>query len=286
MEAPLGSAQGTFDPGGSCVAVPSIDERAFQDIRAWIREVAGINLSNQKKALVVGRLSARLKARRLGSYAEYFRLLKSGVESAEVQIAIDRLTTNETQFFREPKHFEFLRNRILPLRSPRHVFRVWSAAASSGEEPYSIAMTVAASLSDAPWELVASDLSARMLERARTGHYPLARAKNIPRPLLEAYCLKGIAAQAGTFLIDPRLRGRVRFERINLIEPLTQIGVFDVIFIRNVMIYFDIPTKSDVVARVLRCLRPGAYLIVGHAETLNGITDALEPVVPSIYRRR
>src|SRR5690349_11118982 len=286
MEAPRRSPQGTFDPGGSCVAVPSIDERAFQDIRVWIREVAGINLSNQKKALVVGRLSARLKAHRLASYGEYFRLLKSGAEPAEVQIAIDRLTTNETQFFREPKHFEFLRNRILPLRSPRHVFRVWSAAASSGEEPYSIAMTVAASLSDAPWELVASDLSARVLERARSGHYALARAKNIPRPLLEAYCLKGIAAQAGTFLIEPRLRGRVRFERINLIEPLPQIGVFDVIFIRNVMIYFDIRTKSDVVTRVLRCLRPGGFLMVGHAETLNGVTDALEPVVPSIYRRR
>jgi chemotaxis protein methyltransferase CheR len=288
MEAPRDSRPSTLDAARSYIAaaVPSIDDRDFQDIRSWIHDVAGINLSNQKKALVVGRLSARLKYHRLASYGEYFRLLKSGAQPAEVQIAIDRLTTNETHFFREPKHFDFLRERILPLRSTRHVFRAWSAAASSGEEPYSIAMTVAAALGDAPWELIASDLSSRVLERARTGHYSLARAKNIPRPLLQAYCLKGVGTQDGTFLVEPRLRSRMRFEQINLVEPLPQIGAFDVIFIRNVMIYFDMPTKRDVVARALRHLRPAGYLIVGHSETLNGVTEALDPVVPSIYRKR
>jgi chemotaxis protein methyltransferase CheR len=288
MEALRGSRPSTLDaarPSIAALGVPAIDDREFHDIRAWIHEVAGINLSNQKKALVVGRLSPRLKYHRLSSYGEYFRLLKSGSEPAEVQIAIDRLTTNETQFFREQKHFDFLRDRILPLRSTRHIFRVWSAAASSGEEPYSIAMTVAAALGDAPWELVASDLSSRVLERARTGHYSLARAKNIPRALLQAYCLKGIGTQEGTFLIDPRLKSRVRFEQINLVGVLPQLGAFDVIFLRNVMIYFDMPTKRDVVARVLRQLRPSGYLIVGHSETLHGVSDALEPVVPSIYRK-
>jgi chemotaxis protein methyltransferase CheR len=288
MEAPRGSRPSTLDAARSCIAaaVPAIDDRDFQDIRSWIHQVAGINLSNQKKALVVGRLSARLKHHQLASYGEYFRLLKSGAQPAEVQIAIDRLTTNETQFFREAKHFDFLRERIIPLRSTRHIFRAWSAAASSGEEPYSIAMTVAAALGDAPWELIASDLSSRVLERARTGHYSLARARNIPRPLLQAYCLKGVGTQEGTFLIDPRLRSRVRYEQINLVEPFPPIGAFDVIFIRNVMIYFDMPTKRDVVGRALRHLRPAGYLIVGHSETLNGVTDALEPVVPSIYRKR
>jgi chemotaxis protein methyltransferase CheR len=288
MEAPDGSRPSARNAArsGIATAVPSIDDRAFQDIRAWIHEVAGISLSSQKKALVMGRLAARLKHYQLASYGEYFRLLKSGAQPAEVQVAIDRLTTNETQFFREPKHFDFLRERILPLRATRHVFRAWSAAASSGEEPYSIAMTIAAALGDAPWELIASDLSSRVLERARTGHYSLGRANNIPRPLLQAYCLKGIGTQEGTFLIEPRLRSRMRFEQINLIEPLPQIGAFDVIFVRNVMIYFDMPTKRDVVARVLRHLRPSGYLIVGHSETLNGVTDVLEPVVPSVYRKR
>src|SRR5215472_15964808 len=115
---------------------PSINDREFENIRSWIRTVAGINLSDQKKALVVGRLSARLKHHHLTSYGQYLQLLKTGDEPAEKQIAIDRLTTNETHFFREPKHFDFLSARIIPERSPRHVFRVWSAAASSGEEPY------------------------------------------------------------------------------------------------------------------------------------------------------
>src|SRR5215469_7481921 len=114
----------------------SINEREFRDIRTWIHQVAGINLSDQKKALVVGRLAARLKHYRLGDYGAYFRLLKSGAEPAEVQVAIDRLTTNETHFFREQKHFDFLRETILPGHAPRHAFRAWSAAASTGEEPY------------------------------------------------------------------------------------------------------------------------------------------------------
>src|SRR2546421_9405382 len=136
----------------------SINDREFQEIRAWIHQVAGINLSNQKKALVVGRLAGRLKHHQIPSYGEYFRLIKSGADPAEAQVAIDRLTTNETQFFREPKHFDFLREKILPGRSSRSVPRVWSAASSSGEEPYSIAMTLAAALGEAaPWEIMASD---------------------------------------------------------------------------------------------------------------------------------
>jgi chemotaxis protein methyltransferase CheR len=288
MEELRGNRSRPPGPSRPCVAgagVPSISDREFQEIKTWIHQVAGINLSNQKKALVVGRLSARLKHHQLASYGDYFRVLKSGAHPDEVQAAIDRLTTNETHFFREPKHFDFLRNRILPGRSTRHAFRAWSAAASSGEEPYSIGMTIAAALGEAPWEVVASDLSARVLERARTGHYALARAKSIPRPLLQAYCLKGVGAQEGTFLIEPRLRSRVQFAQINLVGALPQIGVFDVIFLRNVMIYFDMATKRDVVAHVLRHLRPAGYLIVGHSESLNGVTDALQPVVPSIYRK-
>jgi chemotaxis protein methyltransferase CheR len=274
------------DPCRATVAgTASINEREFRDIRAWIHQVAGISLSDQKRALVVGRLAARLKHHRLGDYGAYFRLLKSGVEPAEVQVAIDRLTTNETHFFRESKHFDFLRQTIVPGHAPRHVFRAWSAAASTGEEPYSIAMTLAAALKEAPWEVIASDLSLRALERARSGHYSLTRAKSIPRPLLQAYCLKGVGAQEGTFLIESWLRARVRFTQINLIGTLPQFGAFDAIFLRNVMIYFDAPTKRAVVARVLKHLRPGGYLMIGHSESLNGMTDGVEPIAPSIYRK-
>ena len=265
-------------------ALPITDPE-FQAIRTWIHRVAGINLSNQKKALVVGRLAQRLRYHQLDSYGEYFHLLHSGAYPGELQIAIDLLTTNETHFFREPKHFAFLRDNILPRRPLGRMLRVWSAASSSGEEPYSIAMTLGAALGEAPWEVVASDLSSRVLERANTGHYSLALAKSIPRPLLQAYCLKGVGAQEGTFLVEPRLRSRVQFTQVNLVGPLPQIGAFEIIFLRNVMIYFDLPTKREVVARVLGHLRPGGHLIVGHSESLNGVTTALTTVVPSVYRK-
>jgi len=262
-----------------------ISEREFQAIRAWIREAAGINLSEQKKALIVGRLAARLRHHGLESYGQYFDLLQSGTQPAEVQIAVDLLTTNETHFFREPKHFDFLREKILAGRQAGRAFRAWSAASSTGEEPYSIAMTLADSLGEAPWEVVASDLSSRVLARAETGHYAIARAKTIPRAYLQRYCLKGVASQEGTFLIDPRLRSRVRFMQVNLVAPLPQLREFDVIFLRNVMIYFDMPTKLEVVSRMLPYLARGGHIIVGHSESLNGVSDALKSVQPSIYRR-
>jgi len=266
-------------------AQTQISEREFHAIRAWIREAAGINLSEQKKALIVGRLASRLRHYGLESYGQYFDLLQSGTQPAELQVAVDLLTTNETHFFREPKHFDFLRDKILAGHPAGRTFRVWSAASSTGEEPYSIAMTLADSLGDAPWELVASDLSSRVLARAETGHYAIARAKTIPRTYLQRYCLKGVGSQEGTFLIDPRLRSRVRFIQVNLVAPLPQLREFDVIFLRNVMIYFDMPTKHEVVSRMLPHLARGGHIIVGHSESLNGVSDALKSVQPSIYRR-
>src|SRR5260221_1331052 len=164
-----------------------ISEREFHAIRTWIREAAGITLSEQKKALIVGRLASRLRHYGLEGYGQYFGLLQSGATPAELQVAVDLLTTNETDFFREPKHFDFLREKILAGRQAGRAFRAWSAASSTGEEPYSIAMTLADSLGEAPWEVVASDLSSRVLARAETGHYAIARAKTIPRNNLQRY---------------------------------------------------------------------------------------------------
>ncbi len=146
-------------------------------------------------------------------------------------------------------------------------------------------MTLSESLGEAPWEIVASDLSSRVLARAQTGHYPIARAKTIPRSYLQRYCLKGVGSQEGTFLVEPKLRSRLRFMQVNLVGPLPQLREFDVIFLRNVMIYFDLPTKREVVARMLPHLGRGGYVIVGHSESLNGVSDELASVQPSIYRR-
>ncbi|WP_338477372.1 protein-glutamate O-methyltransferase CheR [Pseudomonas trivialis] len=263
----------------------SLDDREFGQFQSWLYRAAGINLSPAKKALVAGRLFKRLKHYELESYGEYFKLIMSDQRKGELQVALDLLTTNETYFFREPKHFDFLRQQVLPKAAPGKLFRVWSAASSSGEEPYSLAMTLAEGLGTTPWEVIGSDISTQVLAKARSGHYAMERAGTLPQPLLSKYCLKGIGRQEGTFLIDKRLRSRVNFVQVNLNEPLPGLGEFDVIFLRNVMIYFDQQTKSQVVARLLPLLRPGGHFIISHSESLNGVNDTLKLVAPSIYRK-
>jgi chemotaxis protein methyltransferase CheR len=202
-----------------------------------------------------------------------------------VQTAVDLLTTNETYFFRESKHFDLLRELATAARGRAQPFRVWSAASSSGEEAYSIAMVLADILGDGAWEIVGSDISARVLERARTGHYPLERARLVPAPYLKRFCLKGTGAQQGTLLVDKNLRARVHFRQVNLNTTLPQLGTFDVILLRNVMIYFSGDTKRQVVARVLGALKPGGHFLIGHSESLTDISDAVQPIAPSIYRK-
>jgi len=177
-----------------------------------------------------------------------------------------------------------LDDMIAAHQGPRPL-RVWSAACSSGEEPFSIAMTLAAALGEKPWEIVASDISTRVLERARTGHYAMARSKSIPREHLAAYCLRGTGSQEGTFLVQEKLRNRIEFLQVNLNETLPALGDFDAIFLRNVMIYFDMATKREVVSRIVRHLRPGGYLFIGHSESLNGVTDEVKSEVVALYRK-
>ena len=263
----------------------AITDQEFSQFQKLLHQIAGISLSQAKKPLVHGRLAKRLRQHRLGSYGEYFHLLTSGRQPEELQIAVDLLTTNETYFFREPKHFDFLREKIFPGCKQGRSFRVWSAACSSGEEPYSIAMHLASHLGEVPWEVVASDLSTRVLEKARTGHYPMERTKDIPTHYLAEYCLKGIGSQEGTFLIDSKLRSRVSFMQVNLNDPLPKLGEFDVVFLRNVMIYFDLEMKRRVVSRIASLLRPGGHLIIGHSESLNGVTDQFTSVMPTVYRK-
>jgi chemotaxis protein methyltransferase CheR len=267
------------------VNAEALKDSEFKQFQDWLYRAAGINLSPAKKALVAGRLSKRLKHHQLNSYGDYFQLIMGHAANGELQIALDLLTTNETYFFREPKHFDFLRHQVLPKAAPGKMFRLWSAASSSGEEPYSLAMTLTDGLGSTPWEIIGSDISSQVLAKARTGHYPIERASNIAQPLLARHCLKGTGSQEGTFLIDRSLRNRVHFMPINLNETLPNIGEFEVIFLRNVMIYFDQETKRKVVARMLPRLKPGGYFIVSHSESLNGITDALKLISPSIYRK-
>jgi chemotaxis protein methyltransferase CheR len=263
--------------------ISPLSDKEFGQFKNLIYNIAGISLSSAKKPLVSGRLAKRLRERQLANYGDYFKLLSSGHEPNEIQMTVDLLTTNETYFFRESKHFDFLRQNILANHKKGQLFRVWSAASSSGQEPYTIAMVLADCLGEHPWEVLASDISTRVLERARTGHYPLEQAEHIPKSYLNKYCLKGVEAQEGTFLIDRRLRERVNFMQVNLNSTLPKLGEFDLVFLRNVMIYFDEETKRRVVRRIMGQLKTGGHLIIGHSESLNGIVDELKALMPSVY---
>jgi chemotaxis protein methyltransferase CheR len=262
-----------------------ISDAEFAQVRALALRLAGISLPASKKAMVVSRWGRRLAHHGLKSYREYLDLIADGRESAELQISLDLLTTNETNFFREPKHFEFLRDELLRKPQRGGTFRIWSAACSSGEEPYSLSMLLAAELGLTGWEILATDISTRVLEQARAALYDLTRANPIPADFLRRFCLKGTGPQAGKFLIDRPLRERIEFRQVNLNETLPQVGQFDLILLRNVMIYFDADTKAQVVSRLLQTLKPGGHFMVGHCETLNGVTTALTMVQPAIYMK-
>ena len=263
----------------------TITDQEFALFQRLIYKIAGINLSEAKKILLVGRLSKRLKHYGFATFTEYYRLLAAGTHADELQTFVDLLTTNETYFFREPQHFEYLRDHILPARRGSTSFRVWSGACSSGEEPYTIAMVLAEHLPGTQWEVFASDISMTVLARAQTGLYPLERTTGIPKEYLRKYCMKGVRSQEGKLLVSPDLRQRVRFGQVNLTEAITGVGEFDVIFLRNVMIYFDGDTKRKVVENMLPSLKPGGHFIVGHSESLNGITDRLRALRPTIYQK-
>ncbi|MCE3264570.1 MAG: protein-glutamate O-methyltransferase CheR [Pseudoduganella sp.] len=267
-------------------SVTPLTDGEFVQFQRFIHDAAGILLSDAKKPLVSGRLAKRLHQLQFASYGSYLQLIASGAAPEERQLAIDLLTTNETYFFREARHFEHLRSVLKARASGAPPFRVWSAACSTGEEPYSIAMVLADMLPAQGWEVLASDISARVLATARLAHYPMARAAHVPQDYLRRFCLKGIDVEEGTMLVSRALRECVEFAQINLnAARLPQVGRFDAIFLRNVLIYFDMETRRRVLQRVLECLRSGGHLYIGHAETLHDMGLALRSVAPAVYRK-
>jgi chemotaxis protein methyltransferase CheR len=268
-----------------------LSERDFRLFQALIHREAGIHLSRAKKALVEGRLARRL--RELGlDYGAYYRLVESH-EKERVRM-LDCICTNETHFFREPKQFTFLESRVFPewvarnesARMPRRV-RVWSAGCSTGEEPYSLAMSFLARFPPSSgWEIdiLATDLSTRALEKARCAVWPLAKAKEIPAPYLKDFMLKGTGPQAGNMKAGPEIRSRVRFQRLNLnADAFPLADRFDLILCRNVLIYFDATTKARVVGRLIDRLGPQGYLFLGHSETVAGLNARMRSAGPTVY---
>ena len=262
----------------------SITDQEFALFQKLIYKIAGISLSDAKKVLLVGRLGKRLKHHEFNTFTQYYRHLGTGEHPDELQVMVDLLTTNETYFFREPQHFDFLRD-VVTKESRLGTFRIWSGASSSGEEAYSMAMTLAECLKGAPWEVFGTDISTRVLAKAQAALYSLERTDGIPPAYMKKYCLKGVRSQEGKFLITPDLQERVTFTQINLTQPISGVGEFDVIFLRNVMIYFDQDTKRKVVENMLPALKPNGYFVVGHSESLNGITSQVKAIRPTIYQR-
>ncbi|MEO5341925.1 MAG: SAM-dependent methyltransferase [Gammaproteobacteria bacterium SHHR-1] len=264
--------------------VEPITDDEFKRFQKLLHDTAGIFLPPAKKVLVQGRLNKRLRAHGFTRFGQYYRLVTDPAQRREFQVMVDCLTTNETYFFREPAHFEYLKT-LLPGLASKGPVRVWSAASSTGEEIYTLAMVLAETLRERPWEVIGSDINSQVLQQARRGLYSLERTQGIAPELMRKYCLKGVRAQAGYFLIDKPLRARTRFTQINLKDDLGQLGKFQVIFLRNVMIYFDPGTKKDVVERIIEALVPGGYFFISHSESLHGITSKLKMVRPSVFQK-
>ncbi|TVS09524.1 MAG: SAM-dependent methyltransferase [Gammaproteobacteria bacterium] len=267
---------------------PELTADDFERIRALLYRSAGIALGESKQPLVAGRLHRRLGAVGVESYREYIDRIESASEAVERQVAIDLLTTNETYFWREPQHFSLMLEYAAAAARARQSFSVWSAASSSGEEAYTLAMLLDR-LADTErglrWELMGSDISQRVLERARRGQYPLERASRLPPELLHRYCLRGQGEHEGTLLVARELRQRVTFRQINLIQTLPEVGPFAVVFLRNVLIYFDPETKIRVLRAVAARLAEGGRLFVGLSESLHGLNCGLQQVAPGVYTR-
>jgi chemotaxis protein methyltransferase CheR len=262
-----------------------LQDKEFQRIQGFLYSHCGIHLNPVKKPLVASRLYKRLKHYALHSYGDYFDLATQAGNATELTTLVDCLTTNETYFFREPEHFHFLSNHILAPRPPAGL-KIWSAACSSGEEVYSLAMVLADALGmHGDWRVTGTDISTKVLASANAGHYPMERNEGISPERLRKYCLKGVGSQQGTFLIDPALRSHVVFKQHNLMHPPQDGSLFDVIFIRNVMIYFNQQSKQQVMNQVLGLLKTGGYLFISHTESLFGIQTGLQTVSPAVYRK-
>jgi chemotaxis protein methyltransferase CheR len=266
----------------------SFSDKEFQRIADLMYEAVGLSYNESKKSLIHSRLSQRILKLGLGGFADYIALLEDESEAAEFQMAVDLLTTNETYFFREPKHYDLLQQE-LPNFADKGALSVWSAASSFGDEAYSTAML----LNDMQisgrigpgWSILATDISHRVLLSAKEAVFPEDRLRAVTPERLRRYCLRGEGESEGQVLLQDKIRQRVNFGQLNLCKPFSGLGPFDVIFLRNVLIYFDPPTKIDVVDRVLTLLKPGGLFFLGTAEGRVPCKTPLQTVIPGAFRK-
>jgi chemotaxis protein methyltransferase CheR len=268
----------------------AISDAEFRRYQRFVYEQTGIHLGDTKRALLVGRLAKRLRELSMPSYDAYLQRLVA--DPAERVRMVDLVVTNETSFFREPAQFQYIENTLLPFWRAAFsegkraaALRIWSAGCATGEEPFSLAMLLASHLQDWRIDILATDISTTALRRAEEAVWPISRASTIPDDLLRRYMLRGVGPRAGVMRAADEIRALIQFRRINLHAPAeTPAGTFDLVCCRNVLIYFEKDARRQALRRLVSACAPGAYLFVGHAETLQGC-EGVRPAVPTIWRR-
>lgn len=271
---------------------PSLSDRDFARLSSFIEGELGIKMPPAKRVMLESRLFRRLRIAGMSDYGAYLDWVfgEEGRRSELVHM-IDAVTTNKTDFFREADHFEYLSRQVLPLWRPARPgasFRAWSAGCSTGEEPYTLGMVFEERRAVDPsfvWSLVATDISSKVLQHAVNGVYDADRVEPVPAAYKKRYLLKSKDPSKDLVRVKPNLRSKVEFRRVNLMDE--QFGFrepFDIIFCRNVIIYFDRPTQERLVRKFCRALRPGGYVFLGHSETLTGMDVPLRSVAPTVYR--
>ena len=258
---------------------------AFEQIRRLAYQNFGLDLKEGKQGLVVARLGKALRQHGFTSFEQYCRHVAADSSGDALAEMADALTTNFTGFLRESSHFDFLRANLCPRSPSQGVFEIWSAASSTGEEPYSILFTALEALGlQAEVRVVASDISTRALAGVREAIYTAASVEGLPAAWTQKYFLRGTGGWHGWYRVKPEYRARVQARRFNLITDALPAARYPAIFCRNVMIYFDKPTQSAVVRRLASRLEPGGLLFTGHSESLTGVDHGLEYVQPAVYR--
>lgn len=276
---------GSVLPGVFGGSLRPLQRREFEQFKGLLYESFGIDLREGKEELVAARLGKKIRELGFRTYSQYFDFVTTGRDSNALSDMVDLLTTNHTSFFREATHFEFLRHVFNHLKSHRKQIKIWCAASSTGEEPYSIAMTALEETTPGRVEITATDLSTRVLKAAQAGVYAADRVTGIPEDFLRRYFLRGEGKSSGFFRVKPVLASHVTFSRLNLVEQYSHPTTFSMIWCRNVMIYFDKPTQARVVARLSDWLEPGGYLFIGHSEALSGVSHSLKYIQPAVYRK-
>ena len=260
----------------------SITDVEYQKFTKLIFEEIGITLSENKQTLLESRFYKRLLEYDLNSFDEYYTLCKN--DCSEKIEMLNLITTNETYFFREQEHFTFLKDFLSNYRGATKI-KIWSAAASVGAEAYSIAMLCDTILPANKWEVLGTDINNHVIKKARMRLYQLTWSEKIPADLRLKYCLKGKGKYEGMFLINRELAKNVKFQTNNLLEPNKELGTFDIVFLRNVLIYFNMQTRKKVIENIMINMKVGSYLIISQTENLNGLNiDSLEQVQSSIFK--